>query len=96
MENILNYIKPELLVVAIALYFIGEILKSSKVNDTKIPLILGGVGVVLSVAYIFATVSITNYQDVIMCLFTGITQGFIVAGVSVYCKQLIIQNGKTE
>ena len=96
MENILNYIKPELLVVAIALYFIGEILKSSKVNDTKIPLILGGVGGVLSVAYIFATVSITNYQDVIMCLFTGITQGFIVAGVSVYCKQLIIQNGKTE
>ena len=96
MENILNYIKPELLVVAIALYFIGEILKTSQVNDTKIPLILGVIGVVLSVAYVIAKSTITNYQDVIMCLFTGVTQGFIVAGISVYCKQLIIQSGKIE
>ena len=43
MERIMNYVKPELIVVAVVLYFIGTGLKQSQtVKDKYIPLILGG------------------------------------------------------
>lgn len=97
MENLLNYVKPELIVVAIALYFIGAALKSSNViKDTYIPLILGIMGVILSVIWVLATTQIVGYQSVLMAIFTGITQGFIVAGLSVYVNQLVKQFGKQE
>ena len=97
MENLLNYVKPELIVVAIALYFIGVALKSSKViKDTYIPLILGITGVILSVIWVLATTQIVGYQSVLMAIFIGITQGFIVAGLSVYVNQLVKQFGKQE
>ena len=45
MEQITNYVKPELIVVAIALYFVGMALKQAQaVKDKYIPLILGGMG----------------------------------------------------
>lgn len=48
MEQTMNYVKPELIVVAVVLYFIGMGLKQSQtVKDKYIPLILGGIGIVL-------------------------------------------------
>lgn len=48
MEQIMNYVKPELIVVAVALYFLGMALKQAQaVKDKYIPLILGGVSIVL-------------------------------------------------
>lgn len=48
MEEIMKYVKPELLMVAVVLYFIGIGLKQSQaVRDKYIPLILGGIGIVL-------------------------------------------------
>ena len=48
MEQITNYVKPELIVVAIALYFVGMALKQAQaVKDKYIPLILGGISVVI-------------------------------------------------
>ena len=48
MEQIMNYVKPELIVVAVVLYFIGMGLKQSQTaKDKYIPLILGGIGIVL-------------------------------------------------
>ena len=45
MEQIMNYIKPELVVVAVVLYFVGMALKKAQaVADKNIPLILGGCG----------------------------------------------------
>ena len=44
MEQIMNYVKPELIVVAVALYFLGMALKQAQaVKDKYIPLIIGGV-----------------------------------------------------
>ena len=44
MEQIMNYVKPELIIVAIVLYFLGMGLKQAQaVKDKYIPLILGGV-----------------------------------------------------
>ena len=48
MEQITNYVKPELIVVAIALYFVGMALKQAQaVKDKYIPLILGGISIVM-------------------------------------------------
>ena len=42
MEQIMNYVKPELLIVAVVLYFIGiGIKKSETISDKYIPAILG-------------------------------------------------------
>ena len=56
MEQIMNYVKPELVVVAVVLYFIGIGLKKSEtVADKYIPAILGVVGVVICGIYVVAT-----------------------------------------
>lgn len=94
-ETVMKYVKPELIVVALALYVVGNILKSSKrVKDENIPVILGILGITLSILYLFATITISSYQDVLMIIFTGITQGLLVSGLAVYFKQLLIQNTK--
>ena len=55
MEALVNYIKPELLITAVALYFMGIALKEAQaVKDKYIPLILGGVGILVCGIYVFA------------------------------------------
>lgn len=96
-QVIQNYIKPELLVVAIVLYFIGMGLKNTKkINDTFIPVILGIIGVVISAIYVIATSTFNGYQSILMAIFTSLVQGILVAGLSVYANQLIKQAQKTE
>ena len=52
MEQIMNYVKPELIVVAIVLYFIGMWLKQSQtIKDKYIPLLLGGIGIVIEKSF---------------------------------------------
>ena len=48
MEQIINYVKPELLVLSVVLYFIGFGLKKTQtLTDKYIPVILGVVGIIL-------------------------------------------------
>lgn len=97
MEQIMNYVKPELLVVAVVLYFIGMgIKKTEEVKDKYIPAILGIVGVMICAIWVFATCSCSSAQEIAMAIFTAITQGILVAGLSTYINQLIKQNNKTE
>lgn len=97
MEQIMNYVKPELIVVAIALYFIGMGLKKAEtVADKYIPLILGGVGIVLCAVWVLATGPLSTGQDIAMAAFTAIVQGILVAGLSTYINQIIKQAKKTE
>lgn len=96
-EYVIKYVKPELIVVALGLYFVGETIKQSKsFKDETIPLTLGVMGIVLSTLYLFAVSSINNYKDVLIIIFTGITQGLLVAGLPVYFKQVLIQNEKNK
>ena len=91
-EKILEYVKPELLVLALVLYFVGMALKQSKtVSDRFIPLILGFIGIILASIYVLAESSISGAQSVLMALFTGIVQGVLCAGLSTYVNQLIKQ-----
>ena len=97
MEQITNYVKPELVVVAIALYFVGMALKQTQtVKDKYIPLILGGISIAICAMYVFATSSCSTPQDIVMAIFTAITQGILIAGLSTYVNQIIKQTNKDE
>lgn len=97
MEQIMNYIKPELIVVAVVLYFIGMWLKKAQaVKDKYIPLILGGIGIVLCAIWVLATSTIGTGQEIAMAVFTAIVQGILVAGVSTYINQIMKQSQKAE
>ena len=92
-----DYVKPELLVVALVLYFIGMWLKQSEtVKDKYIPLINGGIGVLICAIYVFATCGCSNGQDIALAVFTALTQGVLVAGLSTYVNQLLKQSNKEE
>ena len=97
MEQIMNYVKPELIVVAVVLYFIGIGLKQSQtVKDKCIPLILGGIGIVLCAVWVIASCPISTGQEIAIAVFTAIVQGILVAGLSTYVNQTIKQIGKNE
>lgn len=97
MENMMEYIKPELLVLLPVLYFIGTGIKNSEgIKDKFIPLLLGAIGIVLSAVWVLATTTIGGYQDMLMAFFTAATQGILAAGMSVYINQLIKQGGKKD
>lgn len=97
MDQILSYVKPELLIVVVVLYFIGVMIKKSEnISDKFIPMILGILGVLICGLYVFATSTVSSSQEAAMALFTAITQGIIVAGLSNYVNQLIKQAGKEE
>ena len=96
-EYLKEYIKPELLILAIVLYFVGIGIKNTEIiKDKYIPLILGILGIIISAIYVIATSSVTGYQDVLTIIFTSIVQGILVAGASVYVNQLIKQSEKEE
>ena len=97
MEQIMNYVKPELLVVAVVLYFIGIGLKRAQaVKDKFIPLILGGAGIVLCAVWVLAGSPLTSGQEAATAVFTAVTQGILVAGLSTYVNQIVKQAGKKE
>ena len=97
METLMNYVKPELLIVAVVLYFLGMWLKQANfIKDKLIPLTLGGIGIVICGIWVCATSQFATPQDFAMAIFASLTQGILVAGVSTYVNQLIKQNSKEE
>lgn len=97
MEQIINYVKPELLVLAVVLYFIGAGLKQAQaVKDKYIPAILGACGCLLAAVYVIATCPLGTMQEIAMAVFTSIVQGILVAGLSTYVNQLVKQARKEE
>lgn len=97
MNAVIDYVKPELIVVAVVLYFIGIAIKQSQtIKDKYIPVIIGIVGIVLALIWVLATSSIETWQNVLLALFTAIVQGVLVAGLSTYVDQLIKQGKKSE
>lgn len=97
MEQIMNYVKPELVVVAIVLYFIGMWLKQAAfIKDKYIPLVLGIVGIFVCGIWVMATASFATGQDIASAIFASITQGILVAGLSTYVNQIFKQLNKDE
>lgn len=97
MEQIINYVKPELIIVAVVLYILGQGIKQSQtIKDKYIPLINGAAGIVLCGVYVMAKCDVHTVQEIAMSAFTAITQGILVAGLSTYVNQLIKQSCKTD
>ncbi len=94
--NYQDYIKTELLILVPVLYFIGMGLKKSNLPDKWIPVTLGATAVVLSSVWVIATEDITDIAQAASALFTGVTQGVLLAGVTVYANQLYVQTKKEE
>ncbi|MBO5147093.1 MAG: phage holin family protein [Clostridia bacterium] len=93
--NFEEFIKPELLILIPVLYLIGTgIKKSKKISDSLIPIILGGVGVLLSALWVLAISDISSGKEIAVAIFTAVTQGILIAGASVYSNQLIKQLDK--
>ncbi len=86
-----DFIKPELLVLIIVLNIIGTGLKKSKLNDKFIPLALGSISIVLTSLWVFATSELNGGRDIVLAIFTAITQGILLAGTSVYANQIYKQ-----
>ena len=91
-----EFIKPELLILIPVLYVVGIGFKKSKLSDTLIPLILGGISIVLSATWVIATSDIFTFKDVAYALFISVTQGILSAGASVYVNQLYVQSKKED
>lgn len=97
MEQIINYVKPELVIVAVVLYFIGIGLKNAQaVKDKYIPLILGVIGIILCGVWVLATSALGSGQEIALAVFTAVVQGVLTAGLSTYVNQVIKQAQKTE
>ena len=95
--NPYDFIKPELLILVPVLYFIGMGLKRSEyIPDKHIPLLLGAVGIVLSIVCVLASSVIGGWQDGLMAVFLAVTQGILCAGCSVYVNQIVKQGGKKD
>ena len=91
-DLILNYVKPELLVLIPILYLIGLALKkASFIKDKFIPLILGILGVILVFVYL---ISIKGWSTELIGM--SIVQGVLIAGGAVYGNNIIKQLIKRE
>lgn len=91
-----DYIRPELLVLIPVLYLIGAFLKKSRVEDSSIPGILGGAGIVLAALYLAAAGSVWDRRSVLEAAFAASTQGILCAGAAVYANQMAKQMKKAE
>lgn len=87
-----DYIKPELLILVPVLYILGCIIKDSEtVSNRFIPAILGAVGMFLSLLYVAGSTGLS-----VIGIFTGITQGILIAGAAVYTHEFIDQLRKSD
>ena len=92
--NIQDYIKPELLTLIPVLYLIASGIKHSNICDKYIPPIIGSIGMILSTIWIIAT---SDYPlNILFSIYTGITQGILCAGTTVYINQLIVQSRRDD
>ena len=97
MENIMEFVKPELLVLIPVLYFTGMGLKRSQAAaDKHIPLLLGGAGILLALLWVLAGSELAGAQDILQAVFAALTQGVLCAGCAVYAHQLGKQAKKEE
>ena len=97
MEAIMNYIKPELVILIPVLYIIGMAMKhTSALRDEIIPVTLGLAGIALTLLWLLGNAPASTAQEWAMFVFTGVVQGILVAGAAVYFNQIGKQAGKAH
>jgi len=94
--NLIDFIKPELLILIPVLYVVGIGLKKSNLPNTLIPRALGIISIFLCAIWVIATSDISTLKDVYYTAFVSVTQGVLSAGASVYFNQLYVQSKKKD
>lgn len=90
--DIVQYIQPELLVLIPVLYIVGMGFKKSElIADKMIPMLIGVIGIILAMLYVGAKCGVC-----VESVFTGIVQGILCAGASVFVNQTVKQMGKDQ
>ena len=93
--DMMELIKPEMLVLAPTLYLVGMALKRAALFDNRyIPLGLGLFGAILGATWLM--VFRDAQYDVVQSLLMGAVQGILCAGMSVYANQLYKQLGEQK
>lgn len=97
MEEILGFIKPEMMILIPALWVIGQMVKyTEQFPNRYIPLFLGFLGIFLCSINQMATQVPKTGTELLSLLFFSITQGITCAGLAVYGDQLVKQMKKGE
>ena len=92
-NSIMELLKPALVILIVATWGLGLILKSTKLDNGYIPLITVIIITALAVLYVLATSDISTMQLLCVAIFIGITQGIVawLIGWKTYDK--FIKNG---
>lgn len=85
---VLQFIKPEIMIIVVACYALGLFLKSSRMSDWLIPFVLLPFAIILAILYMAIIVGDGFTANVLL---TGFIQGLLAAALSVYGNQLIKQ-----
>lgn len=89
MEMFMDFINPNLFILIPVMNIIGTTLKSSSVvKNNRIPIYLGFISIFLCSINLFASISTFTLKTILTCLFSSITQGILIAAVSVYAHQV--------
>jgi len=86
--NFQSYIMPELLIIVPVQYFIGYVIKHTRIISEKcIPLILTGIGITLALTWVLSQPA----DNALAAAFTAIVQGVLCTATAVYINQVIKQ-----
>ena len=97
MENLIEFVKPDLVLMSIALYLVGiSFKKADFIKNKYIPLLLGGIGILAAGMCIFSQADITSFKDILKAAYETIIQGIMVAGLSNYANQIVKQFNKKD
>ena len=93
-----EFVKPELLILIPILCIIGTVMKKTGLKDVTGAVILGTISVILSGIWVFANCKCVCFQEIMIAVFTSLTQGILIAGASVLCERFIKidKSGKSE
>lgn len=89
MALVAEYVKPELLIIAVFLYVIGMFLKGApSVKDWIIPFVILILGIIMAIFYLAIML---DQGFVPKAIFEGIIQGVLCAALAVFANQLYKQ-----
>lgn len=87
---LLQFVRPELLILAVMLYVLGKFLKLNPrfKKEWTIPYILLGIAIILTPLYVIIVVGEGATASIIL---SGVIQGILIAGLTVFANELIKQ-----
>ena len=94
--NIMDYVKPELLIVIAVIWGIGLALKASKTTNRFIPVWLCLIAVGIALLWVVATSPFYTPQEIAMGIFIAVTQGVVLFLVAWLTYDKMIKKGLEE